>query len=115
MYIALGQFTIKSKSKLFKFLRISKRIEAQAKNSQGYIDVQLLGGNLSNFYVVSAWENLEDMKSFVHSGAHLEGIKLSSELAKEIRLIHYEARSIPSKQEIKNILANADQVKVSKY
>ena len=115
MFIALGQFQLKQKKQLFKFLRMSKKIELQAKTAEGNQSVTLLGGNLSNFYVISTWESKEDILAFSRSGFHLEAIKLSNEIATEIRLIYFEGEKEPTKKEVKELLANDDRVRVLSY
>lgn len=47
-------------------------------------------GFWTRHYTMSLWENHEDMKSFARSGAHLEAMKQSAALAKEIRTVVLE-------------------------
>ena len=115
MFIALGQFRLKQKKQLFKFLRISKKIELQAKAAEGNQSVTLLGGNLRDFYVISTWDSKEAIQAFSRSGFHLEAIKLSNEIATEIRLIYFEGEKEPTKKEVKEMLANDDRVRVLSY
>jgi len=101
MIISLGKFQLNKLTKLFTFLKLSKQIEQQALAAEGIIKVKLLGGNLRNFYVLTVWEDSESMMKFSRSGKHLEAVKKSKELSKEIRLLHYESDTIPSDKEAK--------------
>lgn len=114
-YVAVGKFSLKKKSKLFKFLRMSKRIEAQANNDQGCIEVQLMGGSLTSFYVASLWQDAEKMKDFVHSGAHQEALKVAKEMADEIKLLYFESDELPSKKEAIKLLDEHPNVRTINY
>ncbi len=52
-------------------------------------------GFWTKHYTMSLWKNEEEMKSFAKSGAHLEAMKKSKEIAKEIRTITIDADKLP--------------------
>lgn len=55
-------------------------------------------------YTMSLWETNEEMKEFARSGAHLEAMKKSATIAKEIRTLSVEVPSLPSWKEAKEML-----------
>ena len=42
-------------------------------------------GFWTKHYTMTLWENEADLKEFARSGAHLEAMKISNKIAKEIR------------------------------
>lgn len=57
-------------------------------------------------YTMTLWETEEDMKDFYLSGAHLDAMKNSKLIAKEIRTITIEADKLPSWKKAKQLLTN---------
>lgn len=114
-YVAVGMFSLRQKSKLFKFLRMSKRIEVQAKEDKACLEVNLMGGSLTTFYVASLWEDMEQMRHFVTSGAHQEALEISKEMSDEIRLLYFEGDALPDKKEAKRLIAEHPKVRVLKF
>lgn len=112
MFISIGKFSIRKKSKLFRFLRMSKRIEQQAKTSKGIVEVELHNSGISSFYAATLWESMEDMRSFAFSGDHHQAIIQSKELSQEIRLLYYEGDELPDKKEIAQLLETSPNVRV---
>ncbi|MDI1234465.1 MAG: DUF3291 domain-containing protein [bacterium] len=53
-------------------------------------------GLWTTHYTMSLWENKEDMQSFARSGAHMEAMKLSAQLAKEIRTLTITVDALPN-------------------
>lgn len=52
-------------------------------------------GIWTKHYTMSLWKNEEDMRAFATSGAHLNAMKLSKNIAKEIRTITIDADKLP--------------------
>mgnify|MGYP006240116879 CR=1 len=48
-------------------------------------------GVWTKHYTMSLWNNEEEMKAFAYSGAHMEVMKTSKDIAKEIRSITIDA------------------------
>ena len=46
-------------------------------------------------YTMTLWDSEQDLKEFATSGPHLDAMKASREIAKEIRTITYDADSLP--------------------
>lgn len=61
-------------------------------------------GIWTKHYTMTLWKSMEDVKNFSKSGAHLEAMKLSAQLAKEIRILSYESSSLPDWKEAKKKL-----------
>ena len=56
---------------------------------------------------MTLWNNEAEMKEFAYSGAHLEAMKTSKEIAKEIRHITIDATELPNWKEAKKLLEGA--------
>ncbi len=69
-------------------------------------------GFWTKHYTMTLWNNENEIKEFVTSGAHLEAMKISAQIAKEIRSITVEAEILPSWNEAIKLLDNG---KVYKY
>jgi hypothetical protein len=61
-------------------------------------------GIWTKHYTMTLWNNEEEMKIFASSGAHLEAMKESRRIAKEIRTITIDAESLPNWKEAKKLL-----------
>ena len=61
-------------------------------------------GFWTKHYTMSGWDSPEPMKAFARSGAHLEAMKPSGALAKEIKTLVLEAPVFPSWKEAQQAL-----------
>lgn len=57
-------------------------------------------------YTMTLWNTENELKQFARSGAHLEAMKTSSKLAKEIRTITIDAETLPDWKTAKSLLEN---------
>ena len=69
-------------------------------------------GFWTTHYTMTLWSNETDLKAFAKSSAHLEAMKASSKIAKEVRTITIDADSLPHWKEAVNLLKTG---KVFKY
>lgn len=69
-------------------------------------------GIWTKHYTMTLWNNEAELKEFAKSGAHLEAMKVSNQIAKEIRTITIETDALPNWDEAIKLLENA---KVYKY
>ena len=69
-------------------------------------------GIWTKHYTMTLWENEADLEEFARSGAHLEAMKFSNKIAKEIRTITIDTDSLPNWEEAKKLL---EKGKVYKY
>lgn len=52
-------------------------------------------GIWTKHYTMSLWNNEQEMRDFAMSGAHLEAMKTSKKIAKEIRTVTIDADKLP--------------------
>ena len=69
-------------------------------------------GIWTKHYTMSLWKNEEDMRAFATSGAHLEAMKKSKTIAKEIRTVTIDADKLP---DWKTALTLLEKGKVFKF
>lgn len=69
-------------------------------------------GIWTKHYTMSLWHNEQEMRAFATSGAHLDAMKLSRKIAKEIRTITIDADKLP---DWKTAIALLEKGKVYKY
>lgn len=68
-------------------------------------------GFWTKHYTMTFWDNVEDMRDFATSGAHLEAMKHSNKISKEIRTITIDATELPKWNEAKRLLNNGEVIK----
>ena len=61
-------------------------------------------------YTMTLWNNEDDIKQFARTGAHLEAMKKSKSIAKEIRILTMDADSLPDWQTGINLLLEKGKV-----
>ena len=64
-------------------------------------------GIWTKHYTMTLWNSEGELKEFAKSGAHLDAMKKSKEIAKEIRTITIDADTLPSWDEAKKLLEKA--------
>jgi hypothetical protein len=65
-------------------------------------------GFWTTHYTMTLWNNESDLKELAKSGAHLDAMKKSKRIAKEIRTITIETDTLPSWDEAKKLLEKAN-------
>lgn len=83
-----------------KAMRIIKQLKAT-----NYKDFKKRGV-WTKHYTMTLWNNETELKEFAKSGAHLEAMKTSSKIAKEIRTITIDGNTLPSWKKAKSLLEN---------
>lgn len=58
-------------------------------------------------YTMTLWEDEEQLKAFAKSGAHLDAMKKSATIAKEIKTITIDAEKLPDWKTAKALLKTA--------
>lgn len=76
-------------------IRQLKKTQCKSYKSKGF---------WTKHYTMSLWNSEEEMKSFATNGAHLQAMKSSAEIAKEIRTITVDCENLPSWKEAKAML-----------
>jgi len=64
-------------------------------------------GFWTKHYTMTLWNNESELKEFAKSGAHLDAMKKSKHMAKEIRTLTIDTDTLPSWEEAKKLLENA--------
>jgi len=62
-------------------------------------------------YTMTLWENEEQLKAFAKSGAHLEAMKKSATIAKEIKTLTIDADKCPNWKVAKKLLEEVKPIK----
>ncbi len=97
LLISITYFQVKNLWKLPTFLRYASRSSAQAKIASGILhqDIKADFWKL-RFWTLTAWESEEAMLTYIRQGAHLQAMKRSRSLAKEMKATRYPATKIPT-------------------
>ena len=67
-------------------------------------------GFWTTFYTMTIWKSLEDMKNFARKGAHLDAMKMSGKIAKEIRILNIEGSTLLSWKEAKQKVRSGGKI-----
>ena len=67
-------------------------------------------GFWTKHYTMTLWSDEKEMQDFVKSGAHLEAMKTSAEIASEIRVITIDSDVLISWKEGKDLLEKTPNV-----
>jgi len=92
----------------FKFFALSARAmriirQLKASNCKDFKKT----GIWTTHYTMTLWKSEEELRDFAASGAHLQAMKASGEIAKEIRTITIDADRLPNWAEAKRLLQEA--------
>lgn len=85
------------------------RIINQMKSS-GHIDFKKTGIG-KHHYTMSLWPSEESMRTFARSGAHLEAMRNSKKIAREIKTITIEANALPDWTTAKQLLEKGKTIR----
>ena len=103
MIVSITSIRLRSLWKFFSLSWHGLQISRQTRNQKGFLKLRNTGFGYMH-YTLTLWETPEDLKAFARSGAHLESMKKSAELATEIRIWSYPAEKLPSWAEARKIL-----------
>lgn len=109
MKVSITSIELKGPFKFFALSVSALRIMKQMKTS-GHLEFKKQGV-WTKHYTMSLWPDEQSMQEFVRSGAHLEAMKQSKAIAKEIRTITYEADALPDWKTAKGLLEKAKVLK----
>ncbi|MCU0360725.1 MAG: DUF3291 domain-containing protein [Bacteroidia bacterium] len=110
MKVTLTSLELKGPMKFFALSAAAFKIMKQMKTT-GHLAFKKRG-IWTTHYTMSLWPNEESLKAFARSGAHLEAMKRSKDIAKEIRTFTYDADELPNWKKAKELLK---QAKVLRY
>ncbi len=94
MKATITSIELKGPLKFFALSSMALNIIRQLK-SEKHLDFKKKGF-WTTHYTMTLWENEKDLQDFARSGAHLDAMKRSKEIAKEIRTITIDAEKLPS-------------------
>ncbi|MEP5338830.1 MAG: DUF3291 domain-containing protein [Algibacter sp.] len=94
MKATITSIELKGPLKFFALSTKALKIVKQLK-STNYKDFKKRGV-WTKHYTMTLWNNEEELKEFARSGAYLEAMKISKQIAKEIRTITIEANTLPN-------------------
>lgn len=102
MFIVITYIELRSPLKYFVLVFNAMKIALQLKSTScnGY----KFHGLWTSHYTMTVWNSKEDMKAFARSGAHLDAMKKSTIISREIRTLTIDAPSIPKWKEAKERL-----------
>lgn len=108
MIIVITQLKLRSPWAFFSLANQARKIVGQLKKhpNSGFKKT----GFWTSHYTMTSWNNMEDMRDFARSGAHLEAMKKSASIAKEIRTHTYEADAMPPWDQAKELLVKDGRV-----
>ena len=109
MKLTITSIKLKGPLKFFalskKALKITKQLKSS--NHKGFKKK----GFWTTHYTMTLWNNEEDMKDFAKNGAHLEAMKTSKQIAKEIRTITINTEELPIWKEAIKLLETGKIIK----
>ena len=84
-------------------------ISRQARTEPGFIRIKNRGFGYDH-YTLSVWESEAALRQFARTGAHLDAMKKSGQLATEIRTYSYAGEQLPSWKEVRALLREKGKV-----
>lgn len=102
MKATITSIELKGPLKFFALSTRAMKIVKQLKSTT-YKDFKKQGF-WTKHYTMTLWNSEQEIKEFAASGAHLEAMKESRKIAKEIKTITIDADSLPSWKEAKELL-----------
>lgn len=102
MKITITSIALKNPFKFFILSRKALGIVLQLKNTD-CVKMKKTGF-WTTHYTMTLWNNETDMKAFARSGAHLEAMKMSGQIAKEIKSLTIDATTFPDWKTAKAML-----------
>lgn len=109
MKATITSIELKGPLKFFALSKQALQILKQLK-STNYKDFRKKG-IWTKHYTMTLWNNESELNAFAKSGAHLEAMKISKRIAKEIRTITIDVDALPDWKEAKKLLENGKSFK----
>ena len=103
MKITITSIELKTPFHFFALSLRALKIINQLKNTKGIVAKKTVGF-WTTHYTMTLWEDETALKNFSMSGPHLEAMKMSRDIAKEIRTLTLDAESLLSWSQAKSDL-----------
>lgn len=104
MIAVITSIELKGPFKFFALSLFALKIMKQLK-AGNHVDFKKRG-IWTKHYTMSLWKTADDMKAFARSGAHLEAMKNSAVIAKEIRTVSVDTDKLPDWKTALKLLEN---------
>ncbi|MGY5351278.1 hypothetical protein ACXGQW_01685 [Wenyingzhuangia sp. IMCC45533] len=115
MIVSIGTFTLKKRTLLPEFLKLSKVIYQESLASNGNLKSELKNEGIKVFYSYTYWDSLNSMIDFVHSKQHGKILTETKRLCNEVTFFRYEANDFENIDlAIQKMMISKDK-KVIKY
>jgi hypothetical protein len=109
MIISLTSVELRSVWNFFRLSYHGYKISRQAKTKKDFVKLKSRGFGYMH-YTLSVWNGEDDLKQFAREGAHLEAMRISKEIAIEIRTHIYHSPTVPSWKEAKTLLLSEGKI-----
>ena len=109
MKVTITSIELKSPFKFFPLSRYALGIVRQLKTTN--CKEFKKRGIWTMHYTMTLWENEEQLKTFAKNGAHLEAMKKSAAIAKEIKTLTIDAEKCPDWKTAKQLLEKVEPIK----
>ena len=103
MVITVTSLKLRRLWDVFKMYYLSFHVVAQTKQQKDFVSMKNTGFGYWH-YTLSVWESEEAVKQFARTGAHLNAMKQSRNLASEISTYTFQSEQIPNWKEAKQLL-----------
>lgn len=112
MLITVSKLTLTSVFQIPRMIKYAGATLDQIRASTGNLHAATTATSLLHHWTFSVWETREDMLSFVRSGAHLEAIQATSDMASVASFLTMEVEETPSFKQARNWLRTSEQTRV---
>ena len=103
MVITVTYIKLKNPFKFFKLSMYAYKIMQQTKQSNGFIRM-LNKGIWTDHYTLSAWQTMDDVKTFAQSGEHHTAMKQSKSISNQIITYTYTTEIFPDWKSAKALM-----------
>ncbi|MBX2971391.1 MAG: DUF3291 domain-containing protein [Cyclobacteriaceae bacterium] len=108
MMVTITSIQLKSPFKFFALSYRAMNIMFQLKKTN--VAQMKKQGFWTKHYTMTAWNSEQELKDFAKSGAHLEAMKLSADIATEIRTLTMPMDQLPDWKTAKQLLEEKGKV-----
>ena len=102
MKVVITSIVLRNPLKFFALSYSAFKIRKQLRTTN-YAEIKTTGF-WNKHYTMTLWKNEQDLKAFAHSGAHLEAMKNTAKIAREIRTLTIDSDTLPDWQSAKSLL-----------
>jgi hypothetical protein len=110
MYATITSIRLKGPFLFFKLSYLAMKIVGQLKSNPA-CKMYRSRGYWTLHYTMSLWQDEQSLKEFARSGAHLNGMKRSKELAAELWTYTYPTDQLPDWKTAKELLKKGKPLK----